>query len=150
MNGAAWFAVVVASLVTLVGVTGCVWLSRTRTLARRVGSFSCRLVELDGDRPEAASARGVGQYGAATLYWWRRLSVMPRPARTWSRSSIVVLERVVLPPVPGRPQAVVAHCRVVPSAGGSAREIRLQMSADAYAGFTSWLEATPSRVGKVI
>ncbi|GIG41497.1 DUF2550 family protein [Cellulomonas phragmiteti] len=149
MSGAAWFAVLVASSVLLVGVVGAVWLSRTRALSRRVGSFSCLLVE--GDAAGAASsARGVGQYGAVTLYWWRRSSIMPRPARTWSRSSIVVLERTVLPPVPGRPQAVVAHCRVVPSSGGGPREIRLQMSADAYAGFTSWLEATPSRVGKVI
>jgi len=148
VSGAAWFAVVVASLLVLVGGTGFVWLSRTRTLARRVGSFSCWLVEA-GEPSDATSARGVAQYGAVTLYWWRRLSIMPRPARTWSRSSIVVLERTVLPPVPGRPQAVVAHCRVVRSSGGPPREIRLQMSADAYAGFTSWLEATPSRVGRV-
>lgn len=145
MSGAAGVAVVVTSVLVVVGVLGCVWLSRTRTLARRVGSFSCLLDE----GADAPAARGVGQYGAATLYWWRRLSVMPRPARTWSRGSIVVLERIVLPPVPGRPQAVVARCRVVPSAGGTPREIRLQMSADAYAGFTSWLEATPSRVGRV-
>lgn len=148
MSGATW-VVVVASLAAVGAALAGVWLSRTRTLARRVGSFSCRLVEVD-QAADGPSSRGVGQYGAVTLYWWRRLSVMPRPARTWSRSSIVVLERVVLPPVPGRPQAVVAHCRVVPSAGGPPREIRLQMSADAYAGFTSWLEATPSRVGKVI
>ena len=149
MSGAAWFAVVVASSLVLVGGLGCVWLSRTRTLARRVGSFSCRLVEAPAD-VEAPSARGVAQYGAATLYWWRRMSILPRPARVWSRSSIVVVERTVLPPVPDRPQAVVAHCRVAPLAGGATQEIRLQMSADAFAGFTSWLEATPSRVGRII
>ncbi|UZN04458.1 DUF2550 family protein [Cellulomonas sp. S1-8] len=146
MSGAVLVAVVVASLVVVVGATGCLWLSRTRTLARRVGAFSCVLCE----DVASSSDRGVAQYGAVTLYWWRRMSVMPRPARTWSRSSIVVLERIVLPPVPGRPQAVVARCRVVPSGGGPEREIRLQMSQDAYAGFTSWLEATPARVGKVI
>ncbi|MBO0901503.1 DUF2550 domain-containing protein [Cellulomonas sp. zg-ZUI222] len=147
MNGAAWITVA-ATLVLLAGVVAVVWLSRTSTLSRRVGSFSCRLVEAahDGRTP---SARGVAQYGSVTLYWWRRASVMPRPARTWSRGSIVVLERTVLPLVPGKPQAVVARCQVAPATGGPLQEIRLQMSADAYAGFTSWLEATPSRVGKV-
>lgn len=149
MTGAAWVSVVVVSALGLLALLGFLWLSRTRTLARRVGSFSCRLVEGPPD-VEGPGSRGVGQYGAVTLYWWRRMSVMPRPARTWSRSSIVVLDRKVLPLVPGRPQAVIARCQVVPSSGGAPREIRLQMSADAYAGFTSWLEATPSRVGKVI
>ena len=147
MSGAAWLVVVLVSALGLLLLLGCLWLSRTRTLSRRVGSFACRLVEDGGDGP---GARGVGQYGAVTLYWWRRMSVMPRPARTWSRSSITVLDREMLPTVPGRPQALVARCRVVPSAGGAPREIRLHMSADTYAGFTSWLEATPSRVGKVI
>jgi len=146
VSEAAWSAVVVASLLAAVGVVGCLWWSRTRTLVHRVGSFGCLLTEREG----APAARGVGQYGAVRLYWWRRASIMPRPARTWSRSSIEVIERVVLPPVPGRPQAVVARCRLVPGGGGDPREVSLQMSADAYAGFTSWLEATPSRMGKVI
>ncbi|MCC2334520.1 DUF2550 family protein [Cellulomonas wangsupingiae] len=149
MSGAAWCALVVASSVLLVAVVGGVWLSRTRALTRRVGSFQCRLVEVPAGEG-APGARGVAQYGAASLYWWRRASVVPRPARTWSRGSIVVVERTVLPLVPGRPQAVVAHCRVVPAAGGAEREIRLQMSADAYAGFTSWLEATPWRAGRIV
>ncbi|ADG73979.1 Protein of unknown function DUF2550 [Cellulomonas flavigena DSM 20109] len=148
MSGAAGVAVVVASLLAAVVVVAGLWLSRTRTLSRRVGAFQCILVELH--RGESSAARGVGQYGSMTLYWWRRYSIVPRPARVWSRSSIEVLERTVLPLVAGRPQAVVARCRVVPSSGGPSREITLQMSADAYAGFTSWLEATPSRVGRVI
>ncbi|MCC2314402.1 DUF2550 domain-containing protein [Cellulomonas xiejunii] len=149
MSGAAWVAVVVASLLVCACVVAALWLSRTRTLARRVGAFSCVLREVDR-RGKTSWARGVGQYGAVTLYWWRRLSIMPRPARRWSRGSIVVLERTPAPPVQGRPPAVVARCRVVPSSGGAPREVRLRMSVDAYAGFTSWLEATPSRVGKVI
>lgn len=149
MNGAAGILVAVACVLGLLVVTGFLWLSRTRALTRRVGSFPCRLVE--GTRsPYAPGPRGVGQYGAVTLYWWRRLSLVPRPARTWSRSSIEVLEREVLSEEAGRPQALLVRCRVVPSSGGRPREIHLQMTADAYAGFTSWLEATPSRVGKVI
>ena len=148
MNGAAGLAVVVAVLLALAVLVAALWFSRTRTLSRRVGSFSCILVELHGGG--STPARGVGQYGSMTLYWWRRYSIVPRPARIWSRSSIEVLERTALPPVPGRPQALVARCRVAPSSGGRPREITLQMDVDAYAGFTSWFEATPSRVGKVI
>ncbi|WP_046527792.1 MULTISPECIES: DUF2550 family protein [Cellulomonas] len=139
-------AVVAGVVAVLVLALVALWFSRTRTLARRVGSFGCVLTEANDPRP----ARGTAQYGATRLYWWRRVSVMPRPARTWSRYGLVVLERSVLPPVPGRPQAVVAHCRVVPTAGGPAQEVRLQMSVEAYAGFTSWIEATPSRVGTII
>lgn len=145
MSQAAW-VVVAASLLAVVGAVGCIWWSRMRALVHRVGSFGCLLTEREGASP----AHGVAQYGAVRLYWWRRASIMPRPARAWSRSSIEVLERVVLPPVVGRPAAVVARCRVVPGGGGEPREVALQMSSDAYAGFTSWLEATPSRVGKVI
>lgn len=145
MSGATGVVVVVVVALGLVVLVGCLWLSRTRALARRVGSFSCRLFEGPG-----GGARGVGQYGAVQLYWWRRLSIMPRPARTWSRSSIEVLDREPLPEVPGRPPALVVRCRVAPSGGGTPREVRLQMSVDTFAGFTSWLEATPSRVGKVI
>lgn len=146
MDAAAWVAVVAGSVCLLVAVVGALWLSRTRTLARRVGSFGCMLAETEGEQ----GARGVAQYGAVRLYWWRRMSIMPRPARTWSRHGISVLERTPLPLVPGRSPAVVARCRVTPADGGAVMEVRLQMSVDAFAGFTSWLEATPSRVGSVI
>lgn len=146
MSGATWVAVVAGAFVLLAAVVGALWLSRTRALARRVGSFGCLLGEVEG----GPCARGVAQYGAVTLYWWRRASIMPRPARTWSRQGISVLERTPLPVVPGRPPAVVARCRVTSAVSGTVSEVRLQMSADAYAGFTSWLEATPSRVGSVI
>lgn len=146
MSAAAWVAVVLGSLVLLAGAGAAVWLSRLRTLARRVGSFHCLLTEAEA----SAGIRGVAQYGATALYWWRRASVVPRPARIWARGSIAVLERTVLPIVPGRPPAVVARCRVACVGGGAPHEVQIQMSADAYAGFTSWLEATPSRVGTVI
>ena len=34
--------------------------------------------------------------------------------------------------------------------GSSSEPVHLLMSAEAYAGLTSWIEATPSRVGSVI
>ena len=41
---------------------------------------------------------------------------------------------------------VVVTCRP----GGESEPVHLLMSAEAYAGLTSWIEATPSRVGSVI
>lgn len=133
----------VAVLVCAFGV-GLLWLSRLRTLNRRTGSFSCSTAAADS----GPWRRGIAQYGRARMYWWRRNSLSPRAAAVWSRSGIVVLERRPLPHAPGRPVAVLARCRVIGEHGTG--EVFLQMSADAYAGFTSWIEATPRSVGSVI
>lgn len=120
------------------------WLSRLRTLNGRIGSFSCSLAPTDA----GPWRRGIAQYGRQRLYWWRRNSLAPRAAGVWERTGLVVLERRTLPAPAGRAPAVLALCRVVGPYG--AREVYLQMSADAYAGFTSWIEATPRSIGSVI
>lgn len=144
MSGAAW-AVVVGAALLLVLAAVC-WGSRTAALSRRVGSFDCALA----DGPEGPWARGVAQYGATRLYWWRRVSLLPRPSRVWTRAGIAVLEREAVTAEGGPTGVVVARCSVTPERHGAAREVHLRMSAEAYAGFTSWIEATPSRVGTVI
>jgi len=122
------------------------WVSRTRTLALRVGSFSCSL----GRTPDGPWARGVAQYGRVRLYWWRRMSLRPRAALVWDRSQIVVLERRVLPAGAGEGSGIVlVRCRVSREPTRSS-EVTMQMSVDAFTGFRSWLEATPTRVGSVI
>lgn len=143
MSGAAWAVVVGAAL--LLVLVAVLWGSRTAALGRRVGSFPC----LVGDGPDGPWARGVAQYGATCLYWWRRASLLPRPAQVWTRAGITVLERHVLEGE-GASAGVVVRCRVTPERQGTAREVHLRMSPEAYAGFTSWIEATPSRVGTVI
>lgn len=143
MSGAAWAVVVGAAL--LLVLVALVWGSRTAALNRRVGSFACALAP-SADGPWAS---GVAQYGARCLYWWRRASLLPRPAQVWTRRGIDVLERQVLT-TDGVATGVVVRCRVTPERQGHAREVHLRMSPEAYAGFTSWIEATPSRVGTVI
>ncbi len=130
-------------LVTAVASAG-LWLSRLRTLNCRVGSFSCSLAGGEA----GPWRRGIAQYGQASMYWWRRNSLAPRAAAVWQRSGLVVLERHALPAPAGRSPAVLARCRVIGPYGPE--ELYLQMSADAYAGFTSWIEATPRSIGMVI
>jgi hypothetical protein len=119
-----------------------VWIVRTAMLTRHVGSFGCLLAEGEAGPWHA----GVARYGRARMYWWRTASLAPRAAAVWRRQGIVVLERPALPAGP-RPPAVVVHCRVT-GEGGPA-EVWLQMSPAAYAGFTGWIEATPTSVGVV-
>jgi hypothetical protein len=60
-----------------------------------------------------------------------------------------VVERTWVDPQATSPRdEVVARCRV--RTGASSREVELRMSGGAYAGLTSWLEATPHQVGSVI
>ncbi|WP_456846658.1 DUF2550 family protein [Cellulomonas sp. P5_C6] len=124
-------------VVVVLLVLGGLWVSRVHTLNRRVGSFHCAL----GRTAEGSWSSGVAQYGADRLYWWRYRSLATRPRARWQRLGLTVLER--------REHSdgqVVVTCRP----GSSTDTVHLLMSADAYAGLTSWIEATPSRVGSVI
>lgn len=148
MHGATvWLLAALAVALVGTGVVGLLWLSRTSTLTNRVGSFACSLAP----DPGGPWRTGVAQYGRVRMYWWRRASIVPRAAAVWERAGIVILERQTLParPAPGeRPVAVFVRCRVTGARGE--RVVCLQMSPDAYAGFTSWIEATPTSVGSVI
>lgn len=136
---------VLAALLLLVIVVAALWLSRTRTLSHRLGSFSCSFAR----RPEGPWARGVAQYGVRRLYWWRLASVLPRARYVWSRPRIAVVSRTQVPSPDGSQRIVLVRCRVAGETTAST-EVYLQMSPEAYAGLTSWIEATPSRVTSVI
>ncbi|MBO3086358.1 DUF2550 domain-containing protein [Cellulomonas sp. zg-ZUI188] len=125
--------VVVVLLLTVVAL----WGSRVHTLNRRVGSFPCSV----GRTPDGPWSSGVAQYGADRLYWWRYRSLAARPHSRWQRDGFVVVERTE-----HQAGQLVVTCRD----GAAAHQVHLLMSADAYAGLTSWIEATPSRVGSVI
>jgi len=129
----ALLSVVVVVLLVVVAL----WFSRVHTLNRRVGSFHCRL----GRTAQGPWSSGVAQYGADRLYWWRYRSLAARPRERWERVGLTVVERIGLPA-----GQVVVTCRP----GAQAQPVHLLMSAEAYAGLTSWIEATPSRVGSVI
>ncbi|WP_315097246.1 DUF2550 family protein [uncultured Cellulomonas sp.] len=111
--------------------------SRVHTLNRRVGSFPCVL----GRTADGPWSSGVAQYGADNLYWWRYRSLAARPQARWQRLGLVVLARTEQPG---------GQVRVTCRPGSSVEPVHLLMSAEAYAGLTSWIEATPSRVGSVI
>ncbi|MBD8059824.1 DUF2550 domain-containing protein [Cellulomonas sp. JH27-2] len=112
------------------------WYSRTRTLAHRVGSFRCAL----GRSTTGPWSGGLAQYGAEHLYWWRHWSLAPRPGRRWKRRGLTVVERT-----DAGSGMVAVTCRAVGSP-----EFYLMMTREAYAGLTSWIEATPSRIDSVI
>lgn len=129
--GTALLAVVVVGL----------WLSRSRTLDRRVGSFQCA----SGPTVDGPWSPGTAQYGSAALYWWRRWSLAPRPRNRWERSRITLVERHwrdADAPAGGR--LIVVTCRA-----GTENDVHLLMTGEAYTGLASWIEATPSRVNLV-
>lgn len=133
--------VVAVVTVVLLALVASLWLSRRHTLDRRVGSFRCAL------RHGTRWPGGVAQYGAAAFYWWRSWSLAPRPARRWERESLTIVAKRQAD-VPGAAGQLVVTCRARSDA--QPVEFELLLSADAYAGLTSWIEATPSRVGSVI
>ncbi|WP_186813428.1 DUF2550 family protein [Cellulomonas xylanilytica] len=126
-------SVIVVLLLAVVAV----WFSRVHTLNRRVGSFHCAL----GRTAQGPWSLGVAQYGTDRLYWWRYRSLRARPHTRWQRVGLAVLERT-----DWHAGQVVVTCRP----GAETEPVHLLMSAEAYAGLTSWIEATPSRVGSVI
>ena len=116
--------------------------SRVRTLSRRVGSFECAFSRATDST--APWITGIGQYGAESLYWWRWWSLAPRPTRAWLRSGMIILEQLPVADARGYEGQVVVRCRTRDDA------FDLLMSAEAYAGLASWLEAAPPAASHVI
>jgi hypothetical protein len=131
----------VVLLLVAVGVLG-LFLSRQTTLSGRVGSFTCGLRSLDAG---AAWSSGIAQYGTGRLLWWRVLSLAPRPARSWRRTELALLERSDTGERDQRGQRVLrVRCR------HAEETFELMMSEAACAGLVSWLESGPRPVGRVI
>lgn len=140
-----WIAVG-AVLAAVVGIV-VLGLARLRTLNRRVSAFACgeRLLGTTGAAGELVHigepgpwVAGIAQYGAGRLIWWRIWSLSPRPARTWRRTELQVLDRRPMSDE-GRPDIFRVRCR------HQGAEFELAMSPDAYAGLMSWLESAPPR-----
>ena len=131
-----------ALLLVVVTVAG-LYLSRQRTLTHRVGSFTCLL--RTEPPPEVGWTAGIAHYGAERLVWWRTLSLAPRPARTWSRAELTLVERVRLDgrDDAGRPLLLV-HCV------HRGERFQLTISEQACAGLVSWLESGPRPVGRAL
>lgn len=117
------------------------YVSRQRTLSQRVGSFACQLRA----EHEGAWTAGIAQYGTDRLDWWRTLSLSVRPAHSWSRSELTLVERVRLDEVDELGGTLLrVHCR------HHEERFQLTMSEAACAGLVSWLESGPRPVGRVI
>lgn len=131
-----------AVLLVLVGLVG-LYVSRQRTLSRRVAAFSCVLNP--GPAVEGLWLPGIAQFARDRLLWWRSVSLAPRPARMWLRAELTLVDRVPLgqQDEEGRPLLVV-HCR------NGEESFHLMISAAAYAGLVSWLESGPRRGGRVV
>src|SRR5690625_5255131 len=117
---------VVCGVVALVAV-GCVvgYVVRRQALDRRIGSVRCAVRFADhGWVP------GWAQYGVGRLDWYRRRSLSVRPARSWPRSELVVVDRTVVPAGEGGAMLQLS-CRC----GDETVELRL--SVEAGAGLTS-------------
>ena len=137
MSGLVVVLLIGAALLAL--LTFALWMSRIHTLDRRVGSFHCWV----GRSAEGPWTAGVAQYGSATLYFWRRYSLAPRPKVRWDRAALSVLERRwEHPEGTSGDRLLVVSCRCT-------EDFYLLLSAEAYTGLTSWIEATPSRVNSV-
>ena len=122
---------VLGALVLVLVITAALGASRLRVLSSRVGSFVCAA------RPAArAWTAGIAHYGTGRIDWWRSWSLAPRPARSWLRHDLQVVERSPLRRA-GDPDLVLVRCRY------RGKEFDLTMSADACAGLTAWLEAAP-------
>lgn len=133
--------VVLAALLLAAVCVLVLYLTRQRTLSRRVGSFGCGLRD-DGS---VAWVSGTAQYATGRLLWWRSLSLAPRPEHSWSRAELDLLERVLLEETgdDGLPLLLVRCIH-------RGRPFELTMSVQACAGLVSWLEAGPRAVGRVI
>ena len=127
----------VAVLCVVGGLGGLFW-SRQRTLSRRVASFSCLLRDAVPGGPWRS---GVAQYGAGRLMWWTSLSLSPRPARTWNRMHLQLLERTSLDQTDERGRPLLQlRCRHLEE------NFEVIVSAPACAGLVSWLESAPRQV----
>ena len=119
---------VVAALVAAAG------LSRLRTLANRVGSFACGARA--AGNPAGPFTPGIAHYAVGRIEWYRCWSLAPRPARTWVRDRLVITGRVPLDQA-GQSDQYLVQCRY------DGTDFELSLSAGAYAGLASWLEAAP-------
>lgn len=114
-----------------VGLLGA-YVVRRQALDRRIGSFVCA-VRLG----EQGWVRGWAQYGVGRLDWYRRRSLSVRPARSWPRSELVVVDRTEVPGGEDGGPVLQLTCRC------GEETVEMRLSTDAGAGLTSWLEAVP-------
>ncbi|GAB2472768.1 DUF2550 domain-containing protein [Xylanimonas ulmi] len=131
MTAAVW---AVLAILAFAGIVVALGASRLHRLSHRVGSFPCQARA--GGNPSVAFTLGIAHYAVGRIEWYRCWSLSPRAARTWLRDRLVVTGRVPLDHA-GQSDQYLVRCRY------DGADFELSMSAAAYAGLASWLEAAP-------
>jgi len=134
-----WVLVGLLALAVLLALAGA---SRYRALNNRIGAFTCDLRKgrQTGKDPRRFTP-GVALYGTGRLDWYTAWSLSPVAACSWQRENLEILQRE---PASGRRGEYLVSCRA------DGKPFDLLMSASAYAGLASWLEAQPTSVPEII
>ncbi len=130
-------AVALVCLILLMGAVAGAFLMRRALLTRGLGSFSCGMRR---EEPSGAWAFGVARFEHDRLDWFRLFAISLRPARSLSRTRLVILGRHEHDG--GTPPGVLPGWIVVRCAYGAVT-IDLAMSDPAYNGLAAWLESAP-------
>ncbi len=125
---AATTVLAVVGLLALVLAALFAW--RVRAIASRVGSFECAL------RSGSRWLHGVAAYTHEALVWYKVASLSRRPSATWSRSELMIGDRLPRPPERGH-ALIEARCTY------RGEELSLAAEPAAFDGLVSWLEAAP-------
>lgn len=129
MPGGVWaFLGGAAALLAGAAVVVRVWL-----LQGRPGAFECAVREVH----RKGWASGIAVFAGDRLLWYRVFSLSLRPARSWPRSRLHVLERHRRLLLGRRTNVVEMTCSVGDG------ELVLAMRDKVAAGVVSWIEAAP-------
>lgn len=143
MGGTLW-AILIAVGVLIVLICG-IAVARARTLTGRVGSFYCALRPVGA--PVTAWHSGIAHYCVDRIDWYRLISLSPRPARSWPRDDLQLLENAPMQ----RGDGIVGGPNVRLRCRSNDEEFDVAVSSGAFSGITSWLEAAPpGRHGRVV
>lgn len=128
-----WLWVAAASLIAGAAALAFVFWMRARHIEATIGTFECALRR----DPTAHMVDGWAAYTGSTLCWYPVVGLLRRPALSWERDGLDILESV--PIVLARTDEVLR--RVTISSRGDRAD--LVMRDGSYSGLRSWLEAAP-------
>ena len=139
MSGLIGLADVVGLLLVLLVLYLGAIIARRRMIGRHGGTFEFSL-RLSPDDPHGGWAMGIGRFSSDHLEWFRTFSIIPRPARTWTRADLRYGGRRERTEAE---QSTVYDDHVIVKCEGPAGPLEFAMALSAVTGFLAWLEASP-------
>jgi hypothetical protein len=139
MSGVLVVLVAVGCLLVAAVVFVATFAIRRYLLTRQGGTFDCSLRRETG-RSGGSWVPGVARYESDRLDWFRIFTLSPRPARSLTRTRLVIIERRE-PEGPEGYSLLTGHV-IVRCAYGAAT-LELSMGEPSYTGFATWLESAP-------